>query len=176
MTEPFHNIQIDIDQLPKQAHIDFSPLERNYMFVHLITVLLFWSLAFLLVIFSPIIFEFELPGILKTTLPIAIVILAIVSFVLSYFGFRKKGYAIRDKDILYKRGLVWRSVTTIPFSRVQHCEVKEGPIERIFGLSSLHIYTAGGSSSDIDIPGLLPSRAQDVKSFVLQKLIKDEEE
>lgn len=175
MSEPFQNIQIDVDNLPKQENIDYTGLERNYMFVHLITVFIFWGLAFILFFLSPIVLEIEIPEMIRLPILAGLVILSAVSLLLVYFGFKRKGYAVRDKDVLYKAGLLWRSSTTIPFSRVQHCEVKEGPIERLFGLSSLHIYTAGGSSSDIDIPGLMPERAQEIKSFVLQKLSGEEQ-
>ncbi len=170
MHSSFENIQIDLDSLPKQEDLHFVPLERSYLNVSLITVLLFWSAIFIFAFIGPSLAEIDVPEILLRLRPFVLIPLAVLTFLIAIFGFRKKGYALRDKDIMYKSGLIWKSITTIPFSRIQHCEVKEGPIERIFGLSSLHIYTAGGSSSDIDIPGLHPQGAQDIKEFVLQKI------
>ena len=40
------------------------------------------------------------------------------------------------------------------FSRIQHLEIDEKPISRIFGLSSLSVYTAGDSSDDLVIRGI----------------------
>ena len=31
----------------------------------------------------------------------------------------KRGYVLRDKDILFRKGVIWRSVTAIPFNRIQ---------------------------------------------------------
>lgn len=177
MTDPFDNIQIDVNSLPKQEDLDFVALERSYLLVSLITLFLFWLFVSAAYVLGPILAELELPRIVSRVAPIVLFTLAILTLVIAIFGFRKKGYALRDKDIIYKSGLIWKSITTIPFNRIQHCEVKEGPIERLFGLSSLHIYTAGGSSSDIDIPGLNPKGAQDIKQFVLKKInLEDEEE
>jgi len=176
MESPFQNIQIDIDNLPRQADVQFKRLQGSYLMVSMFSLAIFWTLVFLLAFFGPSTFDIDIPQEILTYIYMGLVGLAIVSFLLAFFGFRKKGYAMREKDIMYKAGIIWKSVTTIPFSRIQHCEVKEGPIERIFGLSSLHIYTAGGSSSDIDIPGLYPQEAHDIKSFVLKKIVSEDEE
>jgi len=176
MQTPFKNIQIDIDSLPRQADIHFSKLQGSYLMVSMISLAIFWALAFLLVFFGPDVFDIPLPdGILKYIYG-ALIPISIFTFLLFYLGFHKKGYALRERDIMYKSGLIWKTMTTIPFSRIQHCEVKEGPIERLFGLSSLHIYTAGGSSSDVDIPGLYPQEGQNIKRFVLNKMNTEDEE
>jgi|GEM_PF-6009490 len=51
-----------------------------------------------------------------------------------------------------------------------------GPIERMFGLSKLKIFTAGGASSDLKIPGLLPETANKLKDYIQLKVGRDEEE
>jgi len=95
---------------------------------------------------------------------------------LSFKGFEHKGYAMREHDIIFKKGWIWRSSTIVPFNRVQHTEIEQGPIERIFRLSVLKIFTAGGSSSDLRIPGLLPENANRLKDYIQNKVERDEEE
>ena len=90
--------------------------------------------------------------------------------------FPYKGYAIRQRDIIYKKGWLWKSVTTVPFNRVQHCDIKQGLIERQFNLSSLNVYTAGGQNSDLTIPGLEFEMAEKYKAFILKTISSDEEE
>jgi hypothetical protein len=107
---------------------------------------------------------------------IGIILLFITSMLISYFGFFKKSYAIREKDIIYNSGLFWRSSIAIPFNRVQHCEVSIGPIDRMFDLSVLKIFTAGGSSSDLAIEGLKPETSNRVKDYIVRKTGIDEEE
>ncbi|HEY3385534.1 MAG TPA: PH domain-containing protein, partial [Saprospiraceae bacterium] len=72
-----------------------------------------------------------------------------------------------EKDITYKSGWLWKSMVTVPFNRVQHCDLRQGLLDRRFGLSKLTIYTAGGQSTDLMIPGLLPETAEKLKTFIL---------
>ncbi len=91
-------------------------------------------------------------------------------------AFRKKSYQLRERDIVYRSGLWWQSETVIPFVRVQHSAVTQGPLGRIFGFSSLKLFTAGGSKSDLVIPGLAPDNAAKLEQFISQKAGLDAEE
>ncbi|NND35356.1 MAG: PH domain-containing protein, partial [Saprospiraceae bacterium] len=64
----------------------------------------------------------------------------------------------------------------IPFSRVQHCEIIKGVIDNMIGLVELRIFTAGGSSSDLVIPGLTPDVAFALKEHIIGKISDDDEE
>jgi len=59
---------------------------------------------------------------------------------------------------------------------VQHLRIDQGPIERKFNLSRLKIFTAGGNSSDLSIPGLDPITSNKLKQFIVAKTGMDEEE
>ena len=61
----------------------------------------------------------------------------------------------------------------IPFSRIQHIEIDEGPFERFFKLSTMSIYTAGDSGKDLKISGLKKEKAQEIKELITA-YIKDE--
>lgn len=43
----------------------------------------------------------------------------------------------------------------------------------MYSLYSLKIYTAGGHSSDLVIPGLAEDKAQGLKEFILKKTAED---
>jgi membrane protein YdbS with pleckstrin-like domain len=81
----------------------------------------------------------------------------------------KRGYVLRDKDILFRKGVVWRSVTAIPFNRIQHVETSSTPFDRKFDLATLQLFTAGGSSGDLKIDGLSTDIAEQLRVFVLEK-------
>ena len=53
-------------------------------------------------------------------------------------------YLVDDDRIEIKKGIFWRSHTVIPISRIQHVSAKSGPLQNMFGLSSVEINTAGG--------------------------------
>ena len=82
----------------------------------------------------------------------------------------KKGYAVRDKDIVYKSGVFWRSVTTIPFNRIQHVEKSSTPLDRKFNLATLQLFTAGGTGGDLNIHGLPAKTAEKLRTFILNKV------
>ncbi|WP_405607559.1 PH domain-containing protein [Polaribacter sp. Asnod1-A03] len=87
-----------------------------------------------------------------------------------YIGFKRRKYAVREKDISYKSGVLFKKLTTVPFSRVQHIEVDEGPISRFFKLASLSVFTAGDSSDDLEIKGITKEEALQIKEFISQKI------
>jgi len=95
---------------------------------------------------------------------------------LSYKSYFYEGYALRQRDVVYKSGMLFRSTIIVPFNRVQHCEINQGPIDRYFGLSELSLFTAGGSSSDLNIPGLSQDTAAKLKQFITNQVAQDEEE
>lgn len=89
-------------------------------------------------------------------------------------SFHCLGYAIRQKDVIYKSGWIFQETSVCPFNRIQHCSVSSGPIDRKFGLATLRVYTAA-TEGDISIPGLLEAEAFSIKEFITQKIVTDEQ-
>jgi len=172
----FSNIQLDESTLPTMAILEYSPLEKNLLKADLIWTVLFFSVGIIVLLFLKYIIAIEWLVMYGMWVLLGLIILLSVSLILVYFAFFKKSYAIREKDIIYNSGLFWRSSIAIPFNRVQHCEVSIGPIDRMFGLSELKIFTAGGSSSDLAIDGLKPDTSNRLKDFIVNKTGIDEEE
>jgi hypothetical protein len=79
----------------------------------------------------------------------------------------RKGYAVRDKDIVYRSGVFRRTVTAIPFNRVQHVETGSTPLDRRYQLATLQLYTAGSAGGDLKINGLPAAVAERLRVFVL---------
>ena len=169
------NTQVDIENLPSINTLDLMPLQRRYMKVMYLNAAssLFIVVAWLA---STFIFDLWATPTLAILLLIPAVAIPIINFVLVRPSFRVKRFAIRDRDVLYQSGLIFRSLTVLPFKRVQHCEINRGPLSRLLGLSELNIYTAGGSSSDVVIPGLDEEEARQLCQFILQKIKQSDEE
>ena len=77
---------------------------------------------------------------------------------------------VREKDISYKSGLLFKKTTTIPFNRIQHLEIDQGPISRFFDLAVLSVFTAGNSSDDLKIRGLKQEDAAKIKEFISSQI------
>lgn len=173
---PFTNAQIDVQELPRLEELSFSPIEKQDLTASLIGTGILWLFLFIVAIIFIQLNELNYPSWWNSLGLGVISLFAVLHLIYDYFAYSRKGYAIRMRDIIFRKGVFWKSITSVPFSRIQHCEVKEGPIDRLFKLASLHLYTAGGSSSDLKIPGLKPSKANDIKQFVLKKIKSEEEE
>lgn len=172
--ELFSNVQLDLTSLPNADHLEMIPLERAYKTVRYISGGIIASIM-ILVVWVIVLLE---PRIWPYGFYLAAFVSLLALWIIFYNGisFHHMGYALREKDISFKSGLWWKSMTTVPFNRVQHCDLKQGILDRKFGLSKLTIYTAGGQSTDLMIPGLLPETAEQLKSFILHTTEQASEE
>lgn len=171
----FENNQVYLDALPQVEEVHLLELEPPFLKVKMWTITIIFILLLLPIGYLSI-FKWEETHQALPYIYIVWAIIMILSFVVSYYGFFVMGYAVRDKDIVFRKGLIWRSQIIIPFNRVQHCEVSQGPISRLMGMSELEVFTAGGTNSDMHIPGLLPDTANRIKDFILKQTALDEEE
>ncbi|HMO75332.1 MAG TPA: PH domain-containing protein [Sphingopyxis sp.] len=67
---------------------------------------------------------------------------------------RRWGYHMGADELRVARGWLFRTDTIVPFVRVQHIDVGQGPVERWFGLSHLIVHTSGTHNSTVTLPGL----------------------
>jgi membrane protein YdbS with pleckstrin-like domain len=76
-------------------------------------------------------------------------------------------YRVDADGIEIRKGVIWRSVVNVPRSRIQHTDVSQGPLERNFALSTLHVFTAGTEHSEVTLAGLQHSRALRIRDHLL---------
>jgi uncharacterized protein len=75
--------------------------------------------------------------------------------------FRRWRYEIRQRDILLSRGALFFVITLIPFDRIQFVETRQDPLDRLFRLYEVVVFTAAGRAGRI--PGLDPSEAESLR-------------
>ncbi len=165
----FENPIIDTSELPRAEEVSFHLLAPAYRTVSYINTVLFYTLLFggwiLFYLFS----EARQGWIIVGSL-VVILLLFAISLLLVNSRYRMAGYALRAQDIMYKSGVFWHSTTIIPYSRIQHVEISQGPVQSAFGLATLRIYTAGGTRSDLTIGGLEREAATEIKEFITRKV------
>ncbi|MFC7072888.1 PH domain-containing protein [Halovenus rubra] len=86
--------------------------------------------------------------------------------------YRRWVYQIRTDAIYLERGVVTHARTLVPYVRIQHVDTSRSPVERMLGLSTLVVYTAGSRGADISIPGLRPQDARDLQRRVKELAIE----
>ena len=84
-------------------------------------------------------------------------------------AYRHTSYRVDDDALEIHRGVYWRTITNVPRSRIQHTDVSQGPLERRHGLGTLVVYTAGTQHSQVKLPGLEFSVAQQVRTHLLPR-------
>jgi uncharacterized protein len=80
---------------------------------------------------------------------------------LPYLIWKNWRYAIDEKEIDLKRGVLVKSRTLIPLSRVQHVDTRQGPIMRWYNLSSVTISTAATTHEIPALDAVLADRVRD---------------
>ncbi|NVM95021.1 PH domain-containing protein [Arthrobacter sp. AETb3-4] len=89
------------------------------------------------------------PAWLAWALPSAV--LATVLWVLALVPrqVRAIGYAERNDDLLVRHGIMFHRVMVVPYGRMQYVDVTMGPLERMLGLSSVHLHTASPGTNAV---------------------------
>ena len=83
------------------------------------------------------------------------------------FGCWRWGYLIDGDVLLITWGVWFRHFVAIPLHRIQHVDIHQGPLDQMFGLSRLQIYTASGMGADGFIPGLERETAEELRTLLV---------
>jgi len=87
--------------------------------------------------------------------------------------YRRWGYDMGDEQLRVLRGFLWRTDTIVPFNRIQHIDVAQGPLQRWFGLSTLIVHTAGTHNSIVTLPGLHTPDAEAMRDTIKGHIRQD---
>lgn len=102
---------------------------------------------------------------------VAIILLALLDIVLfPKIRYNRYKYLITEEKIEVKKGLFLITTSIIQIKRVQKIELSNGPIDRIFNLSNVNIYTAAGT---VDIKFLNDDEAKNISEKVNALLKKE---
>lgn len=165
MESVWQNMEVAVADLPQVEDVNFQRHPIRYQSYRYLLAIFWWALpvgAF--VVFSVLFTDWW-----AIYAGILLGILVALSFVGIGIGYRKRSYALRQNDLTYRKGWLFYSITTVPFNRIQHTEVSQGPLERKYELCTLNLYTAGGSTSDLSIPGLEQDEAQQLRDYIAKK-------
>jgi len=89
-----------------------------------------------------------------------VVVLAVIAWLLWLVPrqVRALGYAEDADDLLVRKGILFRSLTVVPYGRMQFVDVNAGPLDRRCGVAEVRLHTAA-AQTDATIPGLPPEEA-----------------
>ncbi|MBP6558022.1 MAG: PH domain-containing protein [Flavobacterium sp.] len=168
--ENFTNETIDTSNLPRYEAVELTKLHPSYWKEVLVSKGLLLLIIGVAVTLGLIFIE-ELVN--DRLLVVSIYLLFVLVFLFfSYVAFKKKAYAFRNHDVIFRSGIIATNTMVIPYNRVQHVALHEGFIARFFGLAKVEIFTAGGVSSDLEIPGIAKEEAENIKQLLMGKIQK----
>lgn len=166
----FPNHSVPTSKLPSISELVTEPMNEMYRPVNMGTHVLVAAVVILLlsiIRFQPVL---TLPIELMEIYPIvltAVLIITLLALTYQFFADPKKRFAVREHDIHYESGMFFRKTLSQPILRIQHVELKRGPIERMFNLASLQVFSAGGATHTFEIPGLAHQQAITMRQFIL---------
>ena len=173
MNNKFSNKKILKEALPKFEEIETSKLNRKYYSVTVISSIIVFSILSTILGLAFNFLDFDWFENYANTIIVLYLSIWVLLFFYDWISFNRKSYAFRGHDVIYKYGVLWQTTVLIPFNRIQHISLHQDFISRKFGLASLQFYTAGGSTSDINIHGLSLDDAKRFKDFVSKRVEKN---
>ena len=97
----------------------------------------------------------------------------LAAVVLPRLRYRRWSYCVTDDRLELSHGVVVRVESSVPHFRVQHIDVRQGPLQRLAGVVDLQISTAS-AASDATLPGVEPERAEQIRALVLARAEADD--
>ncbi len=105
---------------------------------------------------------------------IPVLILAILLIgVIPLKRYRSRGYNMSADRLRVVKGVLFHADTVVPFSRVQHLDVEQNPIERAFGVARLILHTAGTHNASVTLPGLTYATAASMREEIRQHVKRE---
>jgi membrane protein YdbS with pleckstrin-like domain len=114
----------------------------------LFTVILLGAMFFFQDVLNALLGEFSLYPY------IAVVMLAILADVLDYLRYSTTSIEVSDKAVVYRTGILTKKEITYPFHKIANTRTQVTITDRIFGMKTLMIDTAGESNLDLTINDL----------------------
>ncbi len=164
------NNQLSLKDITPVDALHFEPISPRYRSVQIALTALGYiilaALALLLLLIDNPLWCIITEGV--------IIVAMAVNIAIARKAWKFKGYALRDKDISYRTGLIFPKVTTIPYEKLQQVSVKQNPISKLFGLYGVEVMNGAQTLASISIPGLSKERANQIENIIIEKM-KDEQ-
>lgn len=95
----------------------------------------------------------------------------------AWFGWRRHRltfWRLDAQSLGVRRGHMWQSESHVPVSRVQHLDLRRGPLERMAGLATLIVHTAGTRMNTVAVAGLAHADAERLRDRLARQLDNDD--
>ena len=153
--------------------IPLEPIERGQLNVMRIRALAYLGMMMAPAVIVPFI---VMPSVFRAwDVPVwtpAAVVAALGLYALFSAGrrWRRWGYAFTGRELHVASGWLVHVHTIVPVSRVQHIDVVQGALQRLFRVSTLVLHTAGTDNSVVALPGVTRATAEQIRDAIRVKI------
>jgi uncharacterized protein len=98
-----------------------------------------------------------------------------MAFWLGRKRYRYTWWLLDDEGLAVRRGRFWQAETRVPATRVQHLDVKRGPLQRRRALATLVVHTAGTANSAVSVPNLDGEDAERLRARLSRQIDYDDD-
>ncbi|WP_406672525.1 PH domain-containing protein [Natronospira sp.] len=165
--QSFSNEPVAVGELPDFSRLEVNPVSARYRPYNLLTGCLFMVVVSVVAVVGVgLIFSWF------QALWVGIVASLATAAAIGHAWLEPayRGWAVRERDLVERHGVVWRREVVLPIARIQHVETASGPVERWFGLMRLQCFTAGGATADLVFHGLSADTALRIRSHLMDSI------
>lgn len=101
-------------------------------------------------------------------LPGLMVAITLIDLALVGRRVRAIGYAEARTELWLRKGLLLRTVTVVPYGRMQYVEIKTGPVLNAFGLATVTLHTAA-AATNAELPGIAREEADRLREQLTRR-------
>ena len=146
-----------------------TPIDPRYIPVNRIAL----GITMLFPLVGAIVLEFtEILPIGSFAIPM-LLIAFFIAFVFPARKYKRWGYHMSADRIRIVRGYLFHADTIVPFGRIQHIDVEQGPLQRPYGIATLTVHTAGNHNSSVDLPCLAHEDALAMREEIRAHIKRD---
>jgi len=106
------------------------------------------------------------PGTVLWVLPALVALVGGLGWWHAGARYRRFGYRLDERVLHVRDGVLTHSDAHVPLFRVQHVDLTRGPLQLLFGLTTLVVHTAA-PAADVQLPDVLVVDAEDLRDRIL---------
>ena len=141
---------------------DLTPLDPRYKTMMRVVA----ALIAVALLIGASVAEIAIPGWTGVIWVPAAFVIAYLVFYLPMRRYATRGYSLVEERLRVVRGVLFHSDTVVPFGRVQHIDVTQSPLERLYDLSQLVVHTAGSHNASVVLEGLKRETAESLREEI----------
>lgn len=99
---------------------------------------------------------------------VVLVIGGILGVVLPRVAWERWSYDVAPRALELRHGILTHRRSVVPYYRVQHIDIRSGPVERALGMAQLVVRTAA-ATTDAHLPGIPADESDRLRGLILER-------